>query len=40
MPTEQYGYSNNPPLRMRMATFEECAFTLPAPGLRQQVTLR
>ncbi|KUM42653.1 DUF2141 domain-containing protein [Pseudomonas sp. EpS/L25] len=40
MPTEQYGYSNNPPLRMRMATFEECAFILPAEGLRQQVTLR
>ncbi|WP_356595400.1 DUF2141 domain-containing protein [Pseudomonas oryzihabitans] len=40
MPTEQYGYSNNPPLRMRMATFEECAFTLHAAGLRQQVTLR
>ncbi|WP_145008276.1 DUF2141 domain-containing protein [Pseudomonas oryzihabitans] len=40
MPTEQYGYSNNPPLRMRMATFEECAFGLPAEGLRQQVTLR
>ena len=40
MPTEQYGYSNNPPLRMRMATFEECAFTLTAAGLRQQVTLR
>ncbi|RED02705.1 DUF2141 domain-containing protein [Pseudomonas oleovorans] len=40
MPTEQYGYSNNPPLRMRMATFEECAFTLPAAGLLQKVTLR
>ncbi|MEH3021812.1 MAG: DUF2141 domain-containing protein [Pseudomonas oryzihabitans] len=40
MPTEQYGYSNNPPLRMRMATFEECAFVLPAEGMRQQVTLR
>jgi uncharacterized protein (DUF2141 family) len=40
IPTEQYGYSNNPPLRMRMATFEECAFNLPAEGLRQQVTLR
>lgn len=40
MPTEQYGYSNNPPLRMRMATFEECAFDLPAAGLRQQITLR
>lgn len=40
MPTEQYGYSNNPPLRMRMATFEECAFILPAAGLQQQVTLR
>ncbi|MDT3719589.1 DUF2141 domain-containing protein [Pseudomonas oryzihabitans] len=40
MPTEQYGYSNNPPLRMRMATYEECAFVLPAEGLRQQVTLR
>jgi uncharacterized protein (DUF2141 family) len=40
MPTEQYGYSNNPPLRMRMATFEECIFTLPAAGLQQQVTLR
>jgi len=40
MPTEQYGYSNNPPLRMRMATFEECAFELPAAGLRQQITLR
>lgn len=40
MPTEQYGYSNNPPLRMRMATFEECAFVLPAEGSRQKVTLR
>ena len=40
MPTEQYGYGSSPPLRMRMATFEECAFILPAAGLQQQVTLR
>jgi uncharacterized protein (DUF2141 family) len=28
MPTEQYGYSQNPPLRMRKATFEETRFEL------------
>ena len=28
MPTEQYGYSQNPPLKMRKAAFEETRFEL------------
>ncbi|TWI56526.1 uncharacterized protein (DUF2141 family) [Pseudomonas duriflava] len=40
MPTEQYGYSNNPPLRMRKATFDETRFELKESGHVLQVELR
>jgi len=38
MPTEGYGFSNNPRV-MRAATFEEARFTLPAAGTSIQIAL-
>lgn len=39
MPTEGYGFSNNPRV-MRAATFEEARFTVPAAGTSIQIVLR
>lgn len=39
MPTEGYGFSNNPRV-MRAATFEEARFTVPEAGTAIQIALR
>ncbi len=39
MPTEGYGFSNNPRV-MRAATFEEARFTVPEAGTSIQIVLR
>lgn len=40
MPTEGYGFSNNPRVLMRAATFEEAAFELPGDGAVLRIEMR